>query len=172
MAAGRGAIAGCYAGNKRCFVMRLPEVKRDAVGEHERLGGGDLGVFDERFRATFEQTAVGLVHIDFDGRLLHVNRRFCQLLGYDKAELLTMRPGAITHPEDRGGQAAGKAQLLRGEVESASREKRYLHKSGRVVWVRATLSLARDEQGSPCHRHPPDLASGYSCLAGSDHRCT
>ena len=124
-------------------------IKRDAEGRHERSGGGSADAFEERFRATFEQTAVGVIHVDFEGRLLHVNRRFCQLLGYAEAEVLAMPAGTLTHVEDRGGQIAGKTRLLRGEADSVSREKRYLHKSGRVVWVRATLSLARDEQGSP-----------------------
>lgn len=129
-------------------------VKSDASGEHERCAGGaaaGAGVIDERFRATFEQTAVGLTHGDFAGRFLHVNRRFCRLVGYDESEILAMAPGVLTHPDDRGRQRAGKAKLLRGEVESVACEKRYVYKSGRAIWVRSTLSVARDEHGQPAY---------------------
>lgn len=125
--------------------------KFDATGEHERVAGRGGDGVDERFRATFEQTAVGLTHTDFEGRFVHVNRRFCDLLGYDRTEVLGMPPGQLTHPDDRSLQSAGKARLLKGEIESISREKRYLHKEGRTVWVRSTLSLARDAQGQPAY---------------------
>lgn len=106
---------------------------------------------DNRFIATFEQTAVGLTHSDFDGRFLHVNRRFCRMLGYEKPEVLALPPGALTHAEDRGLQGPGEAQLLNGEAESIAQEQRYLHKDGRAIWVRVTTSLARDDNGAPSY---------------------
>lgn len=126
--------------------------KLEAHGEHERRAGRQgrfSGSVESRFLATFEQSAVGLTHTDIDGRFLHVNRRFCRMLGYEKDELLGLPPGALTHHEDRHLLAPGKETLLTGETESISREKRYLHKDGRAIWVRLTMSLARDEQGSP-----------------------
>ena len=43
---------------------------------------------EERFRATFEQAAVGVAHIRPDGRFLLVNRKFCDIVGYTREELL------------------------------------------------------------------------------------
>ena len=40
-----------------------------------------------RFQSSFDQVAVGIVHTTTDGRILEVNRRLCQLLGYTAAEL-------------------------------------------------------------------------------------
>ena len=121
-----------------------------SMGHGRRAGHGEVDT-RQRLNSTFEQTAVGLTHTDFEGRFLHVNRRFCRLLGYEQAEVLAMAPGQLTHPEDRGLQGPAKAKLLREETESISREKRYLHKDGRVVWVRSTMSLARDQHGKPTH---------------------
>ncbi len=43
---------------------------------------------DRRFRAIFEQAAVGMAYMDGDGYLQHMNQRFCQILGYECEELL------------------------------------------------------------------------------------
>lgn len=126
-------------------------VKSDSAGAHERRAGADSDALDVRFRATFEQHAVGLTHTDFEGRFLHVNRRFCSMLGYEVEQVLAMPPHALTHAEDRGRQGPAKAVLLRGDSESVATEKRYVHKDGRAIWVRSTLSLARDEHGEPAY---------------------
>jgi PAS domain-containing protein len=43
---------------------------------------------EERFRATFEQAAVGFAQVSVDGRMLMVNEKLCKILGYAREELL------------------------------------------------------------------------------------
>ena len=43
---------------------------------------------EERFRGTFENAAVGIAHLDLDGRFLRVNEKFCDIVGYPADELL------------------------------------------------------------------------------------
>ena len=43
---------------------------------------------EERFRATFEQAAVGIAHVAPDGRWLRVNQKLCDIVGYSREELL------------------------------------------------------------------------------------
>src|SRR5579859_1735582 len=43
----------------------------------------DVRASQEEFRATFEQAAVGIAHVQLDdGRLLRVNQKLCEILGY------------------------------------------------------------------------------------------
>lgn len=98
-------------------MLNKPSARFEAVGKNERRAGRDNHSSDERFRATFDQAAVGITHSDLDGRFLLVNRTFCRMIGYTEAEVLVMAPQQLTHPDDRIG-GPGKAQLLRGEVES------------------------------------------------------
>ena len=37
-----------------------------------------------RFLATFEQAGSGIAHVALDGRLLRVNSRLCEILGYPR----------------------------------------------------------------------------------------
>ena len=62
--------------------------------------GEALRASEERFRATFEQVAVGITHVARDGRFLRINRKFCDIVGYVQAQLLQRTFQDITHPDD------------------------------------------------------------------------
>ena len=110
-----------------------------------------LRLSEERFRGTFDSAGVGIVHVDFQGRFLRVNQRFCDILGYSREELLTLTFSDVTHPEDVGRSVGLFEQLKRGELTSASTEKRYIHRSGAVIWGHLSFSLQRDAAGNILH---------------------
>jgi PAS domain S-box-containing protein len=47
---------------------------------------------EERFRGTFENAAVGIGHVDFEGRWLRVNQKYCEIVGYSREELCSKGP--------------------------------------------------------------------------------
>ncbi len=102
-----------------------------------------------RFRATFEQAAVGIVHVAPDGRFLRVNRKMCDIVGYEPDELQRMSFQQITHPEDLSADVEQVRRVLSGELETYHMEKRYFHKGGGIVWVHLTVSLVRESSGHP-----------------------
>ncbi|MDB6168215.1 MAG: sensor signal transduction histidine kinase [Verrucomicrobia bacterium] len=53
----------------------------------------------------------------------------------------------ISYPEDLKRQDEFRDQLVRGETDEFSMEKRYLHASGEVIWVVLTIKVFRGEQG-------------------------
>jgi PAS domain S-box-containing protein len=107
---------------------------------------------EHRFVSAFEFAAIGTALLAPDLRVLEVNRALCALLGYEREELLELPPHALTHPdEDPQEELAQRAGLLDGSVPSYQREKRYLHRDGRVVWGHLTCSLVRDGAGRPLY---------------------
>lgn len=106
---------------------------------------------EERFRMTFEQAAVGIIHNGFDRSLLRFNHRFCEILGYDPEEISGQSYLRFTHADDVGLSDEAVAPLLRGERASVSWEKRYIRKNGQVIWARLTSSLLRSAEGYPLH---------------------
>ena len=103
---------------------------------------------EQRFRATFEQAAVGIAHTALDWQFLMVNDKFCQMTGYSREELLTMRSLDLMHPEETGGGVRQRL-LLENGLQTYSSERRYVRKDGSVLWVNNTVSLVRDAAGQP-----------------------
>lgn len=115
----------------------------------ERAIQDDLNESEERFRATFENAAVGMAHIAPDGTWLRVNRKLCEILGYTREQLLGKRFQDITHPDDLVANLVALGRLLSGEISTYSTEKRYLREGAEPVWVHLTVSLLRNRDGSP-----------------------
>ena len=110
-----------------------------------------LRASEERFRATFEQAAVGLAHLALDGRWLRVNRKLCAIVGYGPDDLRGLTVYDLLHPEDRPADGAEGYRLVAGELPSYDQEKRLIRKDGTPVWVCFTVSLARTPTGDPVH---------------------
>jgi PAS domain S-box-containing protein len=106
---------------------------------------------EEISRATFEQAAVGIAHVGTDGRWLRLNDRLCAIVGYAREELLRLTSQDITHSDDLATDLDYVRQLLSGEIETCSVEKRYVRKDGSPVWASVTVSLVRRATGEPRH---------------------
>jgi diguanylate cyclase (GGDEF)-like protein/PAS domain S-box-containing protein len=104
---------------------------------------------EARFAATFDQAAVGIAHVALDGTWLNVNQRCLEIVGYPREELLKLRFGDITHPDDLETDWALVRELLDGKRATYSMEKRYFTKDGRLIWVNLTVSLVRSRDGRP-----------------------
>ena len=136
-------------GAAAALIVLLFAVWNRSLNRRVRERTAELATSEERFRATFEQAAVGVAHVAPDGRFLRVNQRFCDIVGYSHEEMLERAHQDITHPEDLGADLDQARQLLDGEAETYSMEKRYVRKDGETVWVNLTVSLVRDDAGEP-----------------------
>ena len=104
---------------------------------------------EARYRATFEQAAVGIGHRAPDGEIIEVNERYCEIVDRSREELLGLKVQAITHPDDVEGDLELVDQLMSGRIDTYTREKRYLRKDGSPIWVSLSVSLIRDPEGRP-----------------------
>ena len=102
-----------------------------------------LAKSEARFRATFENAAVGMAHVAPDGSWLLANSRLCEILGYRSEELLTSSFQQVTHPEDLQSDMLQVGRMLDGEIDSYAMEKRYLRKDGGIIWCRLTVGCVR-----------------------------
>jgi PAS domain S-box-containing protein len=102
-------------------------------------------------RGSFAQAAVGMAISSPEGRLLEVNRRTCEMLGYSEVQLKRMTAFDLAHPDDVGDTRSDVARLLSGEIGHYARERRYVRGDGRVIWSTTSVSLLRGADGKP-HR--------------------
>jgi PAS domain S-box-containing protein len=110
-----------------------------------------LSISEERLRTTYEIAGVGIAQVSLDGRFMNVNPRFCEITGYAVDEIKGLAFQEITHPDDLPTDLEYVRQLLAGEIDRYSMDKRYFRKDTSVIWVNLTVSLDRDDEGNPGH---------------------
>ncbi|TVR04732.1 MAG: PAS domain S-box protein, partial [Phormidium sp. GEM2.Bin31] len=93
---------------------------------------------EERFRVTFEQAAVGLAQLDFQGNFLRVNHRYCTLLGYEPEELLQLNIRDILGHDDWVDSLESLQQMQSGKLETCSKEKQQRRRDGSRRWAQVT----------------------------------
>lgn len=104
------------------------------------------------FRKTFVDASVGMMVTDGDGRYLRVNRAMCEFTGYAESELLRMRYGDLTHPDDVTRENLAAQTPVHSRYQSLQIEKRYRRKDGSEAWALAVVLRAFDDRGSLLYR--------------------
>src|SRR5215211_5101867 len=104
---------------------------------------------EERFRATFEQAAVGIVQVGLGGEWLRFNDKFCEIVGYGREELGAVSVFELVSPEDYERDFERGVRMLAGELRDYTEEKLIVGKGGRRVWINLTVSLVHDDADEP-----------------------
>ncbi|HKW64051.1 MAG TPA: PAS domain S-box protein [Candidatus Acidoferrum sp.] len=102
---------------------------------------------EELLRAAFDQVAIGFSMTDLKGNFLKVNEAYCRITGYSEQELLGMNSPSITHPGDLPASLSLTSRLMAGKTKTAVIQKRYVRKSGELVWVQNSGSILTDGNG-------------------------
>ncbi|KQT89575.1 hypothetical protein ASG49_17775 [Marmoricola sp. Leaf446] len=111
----------------------------------ESLDGAHL------WRLTLEHSPIGMNLVALDGRLLMVNRAFCDMLGYDATTLTRRGFQDVSHPDGAEADRLVFARASSGEIDSFRMLKRYVHAEGHAVWGDLSVALVRDGDGHPLH---------------------
>ncbi|MFZ3382918.1 MAG: PAS domain S-box protein [Candidatus Methanoperedens sp.] len=96
---------------------------------------------EKQFRALFEQAAAGVAQVDImSGKFLNLNKKYCDIVGYTKEEMLNKDFQSITYPDDLKTSLGNMELLKSGKIREFSMEKRYIRKNGDIIWVNLTIS--------------------------------
>jgi formate hydrogenlyase transcriptional activator len=96
---------------------------------------------EERWRAVFDNSAIGVALTDHKGHFLAANPVYQKMLGYSEAELQALSFLDITHEDYRESNWALVAELLEGKRRQFQIEKQYRRKDGSLIWVSNNVSL-------------------------------
>lgn len=113
-----------------------PELLATSIAPADGLSG-----YAQLFHSIFEYSAAGMLVVDANDRCVFANQAFCDLVGYTVDEVQGKTVPEITHPDDVVLSMQSLRQLTTGEAKGCQIEKRYIHKSGRPVWVLLTVTL-------------------------------
>ena len=137
---------------------------------------------EERYRATFAQAAVGIIHTSFEGVILRCNARFAEIIGYPAEDVPGMRVQQLTASEDLDETDQALRSLSTGESSPGTIEKRFVRKDGILTWAKLTISIQRDGEGRALHfmafaedingrkDAEADLAKALEALRASEQR--
>lgn len=106
---------------------------------------------EERLSSAFNYSAIGMAFISTHGRWLKVNQAVHEMLGYSEADLLTEMHQDYTHPDDLQKESDQLQQMLQGKIRTFQLEKRYLHKTGKIIQALVSASLVYDHEEKPMH---------------------
>jgi PAS domain S-box-containing protein len=100
-----------------------------------------------RLQAIFRSASLGIAATDLQGRFTDANDAYCRMLGYTLDELKKLNVLELTHPADRAHNLELREELIRGERPSFVYDKRYITKSGAIIWSRISASILRNAHG-------------------------
>lgn len=89
----------------------------------------------QKLRAGNENAPIGFGIVNEHGYFTYINQSYCDILGYDKEEIVYKRFQDITYVEDLNEDLKQAEAVKNGEIDSYNIKKRYIKKNGDVVWV-------------------------------------
>jgi PAS domain S-box-containing protein len=125
------------------------KVTRDLT--ERRRSEEELRQSEELFRQMFDHAPIGISMVGLDYKFLRVNAAFCDMLGYTQEELAGRTFVDITYPDDLEADLSLADKLFKGEIPTYRLEKRYITKSGDVIWIELTVTIVRDTTGEPLY---------------------
>ncbi len=104
---------------------------------------------EQFFRAVFANALIGIAINNLTtGRFIEANDRFCEIVGYSKAELIHLAVLDVIHPDDRPQAKRDMTPLLHGEISKLPNlQRRYRRKDGIVRWGLISAAIVHDSLG-------------------------
>jgi PAS domain S-box-containing protein len=118
---------------------------RDITGR--KLSEQALKESEARFRSIFETANTGIAIIGKNDYILMVNKFFLTMMGYDRKEISSIPFVQFTHPDDLLETEQLHQNLITNESSLYRVEKRFISKSGKIIWVDLAVAPIRNDSG-------------------------
>ncbi|HVO75056.1 MAG TPA: PAS domain S-box protein [Ignavibacteriaceae bacterium] len=136
---------------------QIKNLFRDKVGElnleinQRKMAEFSMRQSEEHFRLLFELAPIGMVINSPEGKILKVNKAFCETVGYSETELIGKDTESLIYPDDILVLEKLHKDLIDEIHPNIYIEKRFLRKDGDIIYAIAKSVLVRDDEGEPLH---------------------
>jgi len=110
-----------------------------------------LKISEAAFRGNFENAAIGMGILNKNTEWLEVNDQLSKIVGYTREELLRLSVFDVTHKDDIANNIAILKEFITGKKSYLYSEQRFIHKDGSIVYVILSVSVVKNEDGSPLY---------------------
>jgi PAS domain S-box-containing protein len=118
------------------MAFKLFAAKQEIQRREENYRRGEI-----IYRTIFEQASAGVAIVNAKtGEFIKVNKKCCDIFGYEEKSMLKQSVASITHPDDLEQSIANMTKLYSGEISSFSMEKRFIKKDSQIAWVNISVS--------------------------------
>ncbi|MGE5457547.1 MAG: PAS domain S-box protein, partial [Methanococcaceae archaeon] len=125
-------------------------IQHEDISERKN-GEKALRESEQLFRSTFENATAGVCLTGTDGKFIKVNSTLCNMFGYTAGELNYLKFNDITYPPDKEIGLSFLKDLISGQIEHASFEKRYIRKDGQIIWGYLSITVVRESSLRPAY---------------------
>jgi len=121
---------------------------------------------EARFLGAFEHANSGVALVAPNGHFIRVNSKLAEIMGYSVDDLEQSTVDRITHPEDFHISRAFMNEAVAGRMDRAVFEKRYITRSGSIVYGELSITLVRDNKGTPMYfvSHVKDVSDSKKAM--------
>ncbi|QLE59046.1 GAF domain-containing sensor histidine kinase [Nostoc sp. TCL26-01] len=139
------------------FVGSMADFVSLAIEARERnIAQEALRKSEAQFRAIFERSSIGIGLVDMKAQIVDANPTLCEMLGYSREDLYGKR--FTDYMSQERGDIERYRQLIAeictdteqvDEKLHIDMERRFLHRDGRLVWTKLSVSVIPDSQCKP-----------------------
>ncbi len=108
-----------------------------------------LHASESRLRMVLDHAPLGIAKIALDGDIEDCNSRFCELLGYDHAEMIGSPYQRFLTEDGMEATSGTTRELIDNGKANVGVDARLLRKDGTSMWASVNTSLVRDPHGEP-----------------------
>ncbi|HEX2133444.1 MAG TPA: EAL domain-containing protein [Actinophytocola sp.] len=145
----QSALAGGFVRAVQLRIFREQETLRHAALDARDQAEAARRQSEARFRAMFSGAAIGIGITDTDGRLLEINSAMADMLDLRPEQMHDQNLGDFLHEDDPPELRRYFSEMVAGQRDHYRIERRFRKRDGSPLWTNVTVSLVRDETGSP-----------------------
>lgn len=96
---------------------------------------------EEKFKAVYESSPMGIMITKQPGIIIDVNPIFAEMMGYAPEELCELTILDITHADDIDNSKKWLTRIYSTEINHYITEKKYVRKDGTAFWAKSVVSI-------------------------------
>jgi PAS domain S-box-containing protein len=117
----------------------------------QKLNEEELHKMQIRFRSYFDNSTIGLAINTLDYSCIDLNRKLCQMLGFEKKELLKKSWTEVMHSDDIQPAIELIKNAIAGRIDFFKMDCRFIRKDNEILFVTLSSVCIRNDDGSIHH---------------------